>query len=534
MQLRRLSGYFCLLGAILGSMCEATLSVQPTTSSAPSSQAVVLAELAPVRVGEKPLTESALAALVARLAAQRVEAARAGAPAASVGAAEFILVRQIEPALSRELLEMASDADRRFVQQRTAVAGELLHSANKKLADADDDEADEALRERIALARVYIALYQAIMTPPQPATSGTTTSGPAVNERDDRILAACRGLATYLDSPQPAVASSARFWQSVGYRRAGRPDRTLQVLPRATAPPQMLPHDFFARVERCRALADRGQLISASAMLLEIGRRIDDWLPGPDRDPAQSVVRTLRAGILDAWAAKLASPERADGVIAMRKEADELRRDASNFGRPIRLEVAIGGIEAPLTPPREPAAILGISCDKPHVAIVVAPGGATDDAWNDARRAVSALVRQFEGPQSFALIAPRGEKVRAFPESDWASGSDEDAARAEQFVGRLQSAPVDAKRVSESLARALELRPDMVLRVAAAELEPSFVPDLRKLLTENHVVLNVVWIGAEGGGALEEVARESGGVLRRMAPTTRPDDREAPEETPAP
>ncbi len=533
MQMRRLSGYFCLLGAILGSMCEATLSVQPTTSSAPSSQAVVLAELAPVRIGEKPLTESALAALVARLAAQRVEAARAGDPAAAVGAAEFILVRQIEPALSRELLEMASDADRRFVQQRTAVAGELLDSASKKLADADDDDAVEPLRERIALARVYIALFQAIMTPPQPATSETTTS-PSANERDDRILAACRGLATYLDSPQPAVASSARFWQSVGYRRAGRPDRTLQVLARATAPPQMLPHDFFARVERCRALADREQLISASAMLLEIGRRIDDWLPGPDRDPAQSVVRTLRAGILDAWAAKLASPQRADGVGEMRKEADELRRDASNFGHPIRLEIAIAGIEAPLTPLREPAAILGISCDKPHVAIVVAPGGATDDAWNDARRAVSALVKQFEGPQSFALVAPRGEKVRAFPESDWASGGGEDAARAEQFVGRLQSAPVDVKRVSESLARALELRPDMVLLVAAADLEPSFVPDLRKLLTENHVVLNVVWIGADGGGALEELARESGGVLRRMATTTRADDREAPEETPAP
>src|SRR5262245_33011346 len=133
MQLRRIGGCFCLSAAAgIGLFCgSASLArSSPTTetapASAPASQPVVLADLFAIFIDDRAVPESKVAARIAALTAQRMEAARNGGPSAAVAAAEFIVARQIEPSLSREILEVASDADHRFIQERTAVAAGLL------------------------------------------------------------------------------------------------------------------------------------------------------------------------------------------------------------------------------------------------------------------------------------------------------------------------------------------------------------------------------------------------------------------------
>src|SRR5262249_44871149 len=162
-------------------------------------------------------------------------------------------------------------------------------------------------------------------------------------------------------------------------------------------------------------------------------------------------------------------------------------------------EVAIGGIDVPLSAPHGPAALLGIVCGEPSIAIVLNPGGTADELWNEARRALSDLIRKFDRDQSFWLIAVRGDKIRAFPEQDAAHGGADDAARAEQFRKRLLTGAIDPKRFSDSLIRAVEMRARMLLVVTAADVEPSFEADLQNLLRTNQIVLNVVWIGPDGG-----------------------------------
>lgn len=503
----------------------------PPSSSAPASQPELTNALAEVAVDEKPLTQSALRARVARRAADLVRTARNGEPDDALVAAEFILARQIEPALSREILNIATAEDRQLVAERTTAAAALLDAAAKNLESARDNHATEDLRDRVARARAFAAVFVAIAaaeTPPR----ATAPADPA----SDRLLQACRGLAGYVDAADTQLAASARLWQAAAYRRAGRPDRALQVLPRVRTTARAMPYDYFSRLERCRALMDRGEFVAAAALSLQIGEEIDNWVAEDQREPARRANLALRADALRRWSDDLKAAGKTEAAADVTRDAESVDSQAAHTpGKGlIRLELSFGGVNAPLSDNQAPARFMDIECNDAAVAVVIDPSALRSDPWPEIQRAIAAFLRSLAQNQTFVIVSTRGTAVTTYPDGHVASGGKpETASRAEQFLTRLAAGRAEADKGGDAMLHALELRPRHVFLITAKPFDDALLHDLARLLHDTPARLSVIWLGGENNGGLEKLAGETGGEFRRPAPASRPADDE-PADDPAP
>lgn len=496
----------------------------PTAGEPPTTQAEVLTGLAEISIDEKSLSESALRARTARRTADLVRAAADGSPEACVSAAEFILARQIEPALSREILDIATPEDRKWIAQRTPAAIELLNTATKKLGTGKDNADSEALRERIAQARAFAEVYSAIAAAEIPPTATAPSAAAA-----DKLLQACRGLAGYIDAADPGLAASARLWQAAAYRRGGRADRALQLLPRVRTAARSIPYDYFSRLERCRALMDRGEYVAAAALSAQIGEEIDNWIPENQRDSARRANQALRAAALRRWSAALRTAGKSGVADDVSKDADSAETDLAHMtGKGmIRLELSYGGVNAPLTEGRAIARLLDIECADPAIAIVIDPSALKSDGWPEMQRAIGAFIRSLGENQSFAIVGMRGGSVTAYPDGRVATGGKADSAsRAEQFLTRLVAGRADPAKGGDAMLHALELRPRQLFLVASRPFDDAFMQDLGKLLHDTPAKMNVIWLGSDDNAALQKLATDSGGVYRRPSAASKPADSE--------
>jgi tetratricopeptide (TPR) repeat protein len=150
-------------------------------------------------------------------------------------------------------------------------------------------------------------------------------------EARKKLIGACGGLAAYLDDPNPAVVEAAKLWQGVAYRRAGRVDRALQVLRPVLTKPADAETGFWLRVERCRALADRGDTAAGIALCLRLEKRVVDWFDEDQKEQriaAQNTLRQLRANLWKRWSQQLKTA----GKI---KDADEAATEARTLAESI-------------------------------------------------------------------------------------------------------------------------------------------------------------------------------------------------------
>lgn len=174
-----------------------------------------------------------------------------------------------------------------------------------------------------------------------------------------RMIDAAVGLALYLDDPSSGVAASARLWQAVLYRRAGRPDRALQLLPVDLDPRPPHRVELFLRLERSRALADQGQFVAAIALATKLGAKTESWLAGDTADARRGAaedVRRLRADLHRRWAAQLRERQAHDQAVESETAAQRIlpQKDES----PARLDLAetISDVR-PLNEPASPPAL---------------------------------------------------------------------------------------------------------------------------------------------------------------------------------
>lgn len=221
-----------------------------------------------------------------------------------LAAANEILAHRIEPACTYRLLGVAPGPN------ELAAA---LDRADKHIADAqtafDRDaepeplpEADRSTHERIETLGAFSEGLRAFLLD-EPGDDGARAARHAASR-----------LAGLLEDNDPRVAAAAGLWQSTLRVRASGPARGLSVLDSALSEPsrQALPYAFFARLLRCRLLAQQGSFASALALLIQIEDRCDTWLAKKgDRANAFRATTLVELQVLRDWHQHLSEPKQA-------------------------------------------------------------------------------------------------------------------------------------------------------------------------------------------------------------------------------
>lgn len=267
----------------------------------------------------------------ARRAVDSVQAAPndAGRSREALHAAVLLLSRRCEPPLSRILQGIAAPEDGRTLIANANEARRLLAARPAtQPASAPDDAAEQAEPELAedeeylaALADVLVAVGES------PTIDGSTDEGVR-----GRLTAAATIIAPYLDDPRPAAAGLARLLQATCYRRAGRPDRALEVLGTGGGPDAVLPYEVFARLEYCRALADRRHYVAALALAARLETGASVRIPLEHRTAAVQSFRKLRMELWRAWSGELRAGDDAELVNRAQAQRDRLAKSFNTRG----------------------------------------------------------------------------------------------------------------------------------------------------------------------------------------------------------
>lgn len=281
---------------------ESTLS---SSDAFPPVPELVLAARRTPPAADKP--EAPAEERIARLIALAREAQDARAAAdLRLAAADLAIGEGLEPVVTRALLGLDVDADRRTALEGARAAVGWIAEADEALGgiEADGEEAQAWLDE----ARVQVDRLRAF---------GNALAAYLTPSTDDsayrRSREAAAGLSVMLESDDARIAAAAALWQGAIFVNIDLPDRALAVLDLALAPPP--PQDaraaLFARLLRCRALAKQGRTTPAMALLYQLEERCEDWFPvEADRGDALRAVTLVAYETLGAWHDAL-SPETA-------------------------------------------------------------------------------------------------------------------------------------------------------------------------------------------------------------------------------
>lgn len=265
------------------------------------------------------------------------------AAVAAVHAAQCILSRRCAGPLSLALAESDIRSEELAGAARDALA--LLDRASRHLGEAQGDpDTKRELADRIQSLRAFGGVFAAL------AGAGHEES------RNKQLLTACNELAPCLDDASVELVESAKLWLSLGYRRAGRPDRALQIARPVIAAPTSRRIGFLMRLQRCRALGETGNHAAGIALCQRLAVRVDAWLAEEDeatRAKAADTVRFLRMGLLRGWARelrRLGKDERADAAEAYATKLQRSEGDSLPSDRWLALEVAIAGLPEQASP----------------------------------------------------------------------------------------------------------------------------------------------------------------------------------------
>ncbi|MCG8404774.1 MAG: hypothetical protein MI923_06205 [Phycisphaerales bacterium] len=233
---------------------------------------------------------------------------------AHLAAARCKLVLECAPPLSLELYGRGDSQLARIVDQGLSHLN-LATNALGHLPDDFDADARRSIEDKIDLLRAFATMFAAI------------AKGNGSTEAKTRLTNACIDLAIYVDDPNSGVVDSAKLWQAVAYRRAGRPDRALQLLLPALAPSSSSRIDFLARIERCRALADKGRFVAALSLTMKLDARIENWFDDEEKEirkGAENAIRWISVDIYKRWATDLRAQGNKPRAQAAERRAMEI------------------------------------------------------------------------------------------------------------------------------------------------------------------------------------------------------------------
>lgn len=246
--------------------------------------------------------------------------------------ASQILTLDTAPALFRELCE--DPVSRPVLTTAARRARERLDSATTEL----NKLAATGLREGLEIQRDQLETFAILF-----ASLGGLTNDPISQQR---VITACGELAALFDVEDKRIAEAAKLWQGVAYRRAGRPDRALQVLRPVLNKPTSAVIGYWARLERARALGDEGQFAAGVALCLRLESLNSVWFKEGSEvhAAARRTARQVRAALLNQWAKRLEATGRAKAAQATANKARELAEEllrVPESKRLLKLERAI-------------------------------------------------------------------------------------------------------------------------------------------------------------------------------------------------
>lgn len=266
---------------------------------------------------------------------------------ARLGAIECILTHECAAPLTALLTE--GTFDRGALGDSATRAIKFIDKASDEISSAalDDDSASEAV-DHLDRLRAFAEMFAALALDPK------------ADDTARRLTDACIGLALHADDPSEELVESAKLWQAVAYRRAGKSDRALQVLRPVLVTPTARSIGFYARVQRCRCLADRGDYAAALALAIRIAHRADAWFEDRDRAArkrAVDSVRWVRIEVLKGWAKKLKEGGQPQRAAEAEEEAETLLGGETYpilVDRWLPLDTPIAGLTTWATPAVKP------------------------------------------------------------------------------------------------------------------------------------------------------------------------------------
>ena len=340
-----------VLVACLGLMATPT---GLSETSAGGEPAALTFELAPLELPEGFDSEAEYLDRYGRWLLARAEAAEGalGEMQQRLAAANWILSVGIEPFAGRYLLDLSTPADMANMRAGVETALEQLARCRQLYDEYEVDEEDDAqleLIDRLDTDAETLGAFAAALVALVDAEQGS--------DNDIALRQASVKLSIQLEDDRVSVQAGAQLWQGVVMRRRGQPDRAVEVIGMVLAEPREGAKgiDFFAKLLRCRCLADRGQYVTAASLLMKLESRCLDSFDSEEvRHQRERTALVQRLDVLRRWGADFDErglTHRRDWCLEKVKKLC-----ADRFGDVTKVELARLGAAVPLlvdVPPYE-------------------------------------------------------------------------------------------------------------------------------------------------------------------------------------
>ena len=218
-----------------------------------------------------------------------------------VAAANLLLGKCIEPACSAKLLGIPSPASPDQARGTFEEVDAVLAEADGLVlqAQATGNSPAGRLREiavQVATLRTFADALRVYLF-----MEGEGDEG-------GRARHAAIGLSILLEDANPEVVAAATLWQACLRSVSAKPARALTLLdpPLARPPSRTLRYSFFARLLSCRLIARSGGYGSATALMMQMEKRVDQWfVEEGDRSDARRTIALVEIQILRDWRSRL-------------------------------------------------------------------------------------------------------------------------------------------------------------------------------------------------------------------------------------
>ena len=308
-QLLKSTGFFLLLGCATATWAQGGPGDGSEPAEVKPSQSPVLPdlELAPIaKFATNALYLNSVSADVTELERQAAAAKDAGMQIGFLlAAANVVLAYEMEPACTGAALHLPGAADAPSAEASLNKADHLLNRA-QSILDSEKGEAD-GLAEDLRGSSAQLEQLQAFLN----ALAAYLSDGQAEDDATKARQASSR-LSILLEDGDERVVAAAMLWHSMLRSRHGDPERAARMLPLALSRPSQksLPFGFFARVLRCRLLADRGSYAVALGLLSQLEEKSREWFVSEvDQENALRAITVASFQVLDQWRARLSQPE---------------------------------------------------------------------------------------------------------------------------------------------------------------------------------------------------------------------------------
>lgn len=226
--------------------------------------------------------------------------------------ANYILAYEVEPACTYKLLQLEDQPELDIQPQQLQAAFDradrAIHQATEIINNIPAPEPDDDHKNQLTL-RKSLDILQAFAKAQRVYLLQDTE-----NTQSDARRAAS-GLSALVEMDQPTIASAATFWQSCIRNRKSDHKAVLSRLEYALAHVQKstMPYSFFARLLRCRILADQGGHALSLSLLIQMEEHSREWFFNAAQfDHIYRTIGLTQIQTLSAWHEKLSEKNQAE------------------------------------------------------------------------------------------------------------------------------------------------------------------------------------------------------------------------------